>query len=179
MARKKLDMRIVHGIILESIVGKNMKEIRKIYPDVSYSTIYRLTHIDKFTAKKYGIFRKFISEHPKFIDFQKEFWSYFSEPQMWPDNIILDIYKKIQKYDLKFVYANFEIKVSYDTFKKLYKNGELKKAFDIAWSKNHDQSKLYSPNIYKEVKENKEEDVKELIERLKSLTGASEVILKF
>ncbi len=176
MARKILSMKVVHGIMLDGIVGKKIKDIQKEYRDISYSTIYRLVNDTEFAADKYNIFRNFISKHPKFIDFQKEFWNYFPEPQAWPDNIILDIYKKIQKYDLKIVYNNYELQFSYDTFKKLYKNGELKKAFDIAWSKNHDQSKLYSPNIYKE---NKEEDVNDLIERLKSLTGASKVILEF
>jgi len=195
---KYLDMKDVHEIISAGLRGENIAKVAAKYP-YGYSTIQRLMTGGPSTAKKYYPYMKFIEKNPEFEDFKKEFWRDFPQPEFWPEYIIKNIIKKSAIENLYEIYKNYEFNFSFPTFRQLFINGEMKKAFKKILEKEA-QEKIAPEKIAPEkiapekiqIKETQEKtpisadiveieknDLEKLIENLKRITGAKEIKLIF
>ena len=197
MSKKILDAKTIFDIILLGKCGIRNKDIMEKYPEISFPTISRITMRSASAAEKYIRYNEFLKSHKSFEDFMDEFWKDFPQPEYWPTEVVNDIWRFYTKHNILATYKEFELNFSYGKFIELFELKKLKKVFDknnfgiIPKTKDEIIKEVKKENKLKEcgfiineietdvAKGDKEDNVKDLIERLKSLTGAAEVILKF
>ena len=178
MSRKILDAKIVYKVLELSVKGFNGVEINEKISDISYPTINRII-TGNFASKKYIEYKKFFNKNEdiSFENFMVYFWRDFPQPEYWPDEEIVRMTKLSVKKDLVDIYKLFEIKFSFPKFKELWLNDSIKNKFKKAIKNEKNQTEKIKKT--KEIEDNKNESVSDLIKKLKDLTGAEEVILKF
>ena len=180
MARKYTDPKDFFNIVKKYIYGINVAKIFDEYKDkYSWSTVYRIA-TGNHAANTIGYLRQIVINSRNFDDFIKQTWKYFPFPEYWPTDKLCTMIQYSATHEYSEIVDRFGLKFKVIMLRKIFENGAIKKAAKTKCIKSN--VTIEKPRVsvaeIEVIETDKHLIVAELIEQLKQLTGAKEIIIK-